>query len=88
MVGDTKMTKYKVYGIAMNRETRKPVLIKGGRKIRGETIDTEKNEIFNGKIGSKCHTVKDVEERYEAFWNDMNPHSQEIVKVVGIKKIK
>lgn len=38
---------------------------------RGEEIDTSTNEI-------------DVKKAFEAFWNDLNPHSSEIVFVQRI----
>lgn len=77
------MTKYAVYGSALDRSTRKPVKYKGKTQIRKEIIDTETNSLFKN-----CNTPAEVEKNYESFWNDLNPYSSEIVKVVGVKKIK
>jgi hypothetical protein len=68
------MVKYVVFGQAFNRQTGKPV-----GKPRQETIDSNKNEIF-----AKATTVLEVKNAYESFWNEMNPHSSEIVMVKKI----
>jgi len=72
------MAKYDVKAIAMNRRTREQI---GSSRI--ERIDTDKNVLFKGLKDSS-----DIEKRYESFWNDMNPNSSEIVKVINVKKVK
>ena len=69
--------RYRVTGRAINRTTREPA-----GKIRTEIINTSTNKLFK-----KAKSPRDVEKRYESFWNDLNPRSKEIVKVIGVKKI-
>ena len=69
--------KFKVKGIAMNRKTRKQV----GR-VRIEIINTKTNSLFKN-----IFTNKGIETKYELFWNDLNPNSKEIVKVISIVKM-
>jgi len=69
--------KFKVKGVAMNRNTRKQV-----GKIRTEIIDTETNELFYG-----IFQPLQVERKYESFWNYLNPNSKEIVKVIDVRKV-
>ena len=71
------MSKWKVKGVSMNRKTRKQV-----GDIRVEQIDTKTNSLF---IDSK--TAINIEKRYESFWNDLNPKSKEIVKVINVEKV-
>lgn len=72
------MTKYIVTGRAYNRKTHKAI-----GKQRNETINTNSNVLFkHTKTGS------DVKMRYESFWNDLDPHSKEVVKVLKIKRKK
>ena len=68
--------KFDVTGVALDRNTKKQI-----GKSRTETIDTEANVLFKGAKSSD-----DVKERYESFWNRMNPSSKEIVKVIDVKK--
>jgi len=69
--------KFKVKGIAMNRLTRNQI-----GKSRIETIDTKTNKLFFGAT-----SPIEVERRYESFWNNLNPNSQEIVKVIDVRKV-
>lgn len=52
---------------------------------RDETIDTATNVLFEG-----CSTPWEVEDRYEAFWNRLNPSwetrfpNEHKVKVVSV----
>ena len=71
------MSKYKVKARAYKRTTGTPI----GRP-RVEVIDTASNILFN-----KCFSPMMVKEAYESFWNDLNPHSEEIVKVIEVKHI-
>ncbi len=64
----------KVTAVAMNRVTRERIC-----DPREEEID-DGNELF-----IHCKTAMEVEEAYESFWNDMNPHSKEIVKVLNVE---
>ena len=73
---DAQFAKFDVKGVAIDRKTREQV-----GKIRTETIDNTSNNLFK-----HCNTNKEVESAYESFWNDLDPHSQEIVKVIGVKK--
>jgi len=68
--------KFKVKGVSMNRHTRRQV-----GKIRTETIDTKTNELFYGTA-----LPIEIERRYESFWNNLNPNSKEIVKVIDVRK--
>jgi len=66
----------KIKGQAFDRKT--------GEKIgraRWETIDTKKNELFSGV--DNLAMAKTI---FESFWNDLNPHSTEIVSCLDIKK--
>jgi hypothetical protein len=57
---------------------------------KDEIIDIQKNQLFNGKFGSwkKVESLWDIADAYQAFWNDMNKTSPEIVKVIDIKPVK
>lgn len=73
-----KMAYYKVTGIAKNRKT-------------GSYIGKSRSEIINTKTNSLFKNVKDTKEvksRYEYFWNDLNPKSEEVVKVLKVEKLK
>ena len=69
------MSKYIVTATAIDRQTRERV-----GEVRDEVIDTETNGLFGD-----ARTAHDVERIYESFWNDMNPHSLEVVKVIGVE---
>ena len=71
------MTKYKVTGVARNRITG---FQKG--KIRNEVIDTKTNSLF------PKNNIMDIKNRYESFWNDLNPNSREIVTVLKVVRVK
>lgn len=47
---------------------------------RDEEIDLDTNELFRG-----CKTWQDVKRVYEAFWNDLNPNSTEVVHVTAVR---
>lgn len=66
--------KYDVLATAMNRSTRQMV-----GPIRTERIDTRANPLFRD-----ARSPLGVERAYEAFWNDLNPTSAEIVKVLSV----
>jgi len=68
----------KIKGQAFKRNTNTKI-----GKARWVTIDTEKNELFFNV--SNLESAKQV---FENFWNNLNPHSPEIVKCIDIKKIK
>lgn len=70
--------KFAVTAVAISRSTRRRV-----GKSRVEIIDTIDNLLFK-----ECHTPKDVEEKYEAFWNDLNPNSPDTVKVVDVREVQ
>lgn len=70
--------KYIVRGQAYSRKT--------GEKVgeeRDEVIDIGKNELFAGRV----HSLGDIEKYYERFWNVLDPHSKEIVKVISIRPV-
>jgi hypothetical protein len=68
-------TKYIVTGQAYDRATNKPI-----GKQRDEEIDIASNELFKG-----VKSIGDIENKYESFWNSLNPKSKEIVKVRAVK---
>lgn len=68
--------KFAVKAAAMDRVSKRQV-----GKIRTEIIDTCKNELF-----MDVQKTYDIERKYESFWNDLNPYSEEIVKVLSVKK--
>ena len=74
----TDYAKYDVKAVAMDRISRKTL-----GKSRTERVDTKKNQLFKHARNSK-----DVESMYESFWNDLNPKSSEVVKVIGVKEVK
>lgn len=80
--------KFVVYSCALDRKTRKqiPVLDKPGGSmawIRSEVIDTMRNALFRD-----CSMPITIEMAYEAFWNELNPNSENIVKVVGVEEVQ
>lgn len=77
------MVKFEVSSTAMDKKTRRKLKIVGGRFIRKEIIDTKTNELFKG-----AKSPKDVEKIYERFWNKLDPYATEVVKVVGVKKMR
>ena len=70
--------KWNVTAVAMDRSTRQTKSLP-----RAEMIDTKENILFKG-----CKTPIQVEEVYEAFWNELNTSSDQIVKVIGLEFIK
>jgi hypothetical protein len=50
-------------------------------RARTEVINTNTNSLFRG-----AKTPSMVKARFEAFWNDLNPHSKEVVGVLSVKK--
>lgn len=69
------MTIYDVKAVAMDRKTHKRI-----GHSRTEVINTATNSLFHN-----AHTKEHVKMAYEAFWNELNPHSKEIVKVLNVK---
>ncbi len=67
--------KYNVTAVSLNRRTRQQIA-----PTRVELIDTETNSLL-----AHARKAYEVEWRYEAMWNDWNPHSAEIVKVIGVE---
>ena len=70
--------RWAVTGVALDRQTRKRV-----GKSRTEVIDSGTNPLFIG-----LDTPLAVEQKYESFWNDLNPHSREVVKVIDVREAK
>ena len=70
--------KFAVTAVAVSRKTRRRV-----GKARTEIIDTASNTFFDGVTNALA-----VEARYEAFWNDLNPNSPDIVKVVDVREVQ
>lgn len=60
---------------AFDRKTGRPV-----GAARDEVINLATNRLFKG-----CETWVDVKKAYEAFWNDLNPLSEEMVIVSAVK---
>ena len=71
------MTKYDITARAFDRETGNVV---GEERV--ERINTANNDLFKS-----METIMDVEKQYEEFWNDMNPHSKEIVFVSRVERV-
>ena len=69
--------KFKVTAVSMSRDTRRQQC-----KPRKEVVDTKTNELFRG-----CTNAIQVEQGYEAFWNELNPRSAHIVKVIDVQQI-
>jgi hypothetical protein len=79
-----QVTKFVVFAVRLDRKTREHVCgnrrcIPFGCSPRRELIDTATNPVFEGLF-----TPLEIEQRYESFWNDTNPRSREIVKVVEV----
>jgi hypothetical protein len=70
--------KWNVTAVAMDRSTRQMKALP-----RVELINTNTNILFKG-----CKTPIQVEQVYEAFWNELNLQSDEIVKVIGLEFVK
>ncbi len=66
-----------VLGQSFDRKTGKPV---GSQ--REEPINIKENPIFKG-----CKTILDIKSRYEAFWNNLNEKSKDIVFVQSIRTL-
>lgn len=47
-----------------------------------EEVDTETNELFK-----HCTDTDDVRRKYESFWNDLNPNSEDVVYVDSVEKV-
>lgn len=69
-----RATKYLVTAQSFSRATGRPTAAP-----RRELIDAWTNELFYGAA-----TVLDVKERYEAFWNHLNPRSADVVFVLRV----
>lgn len=69
--------KFAVTAVPISRNTRRRV-----GKARVEIIDTSQNEMF-----ANCDTAQSIERVYESFWNNTNPHSSDIVKVVDVREV-
>lgn len=72
------MTKYDVTARAFDRETGDVI---GEERI--ERVDTATNELLKG-----VETIMDVKKQYEEFWNDLNPHSKEVVFVLRVRMVE
>lgn len=69
--------KFAVTAVSMSRRTRRRI-----GKSRVEIIDTKENQLFWG-----LSEPEDIEKKYQAFWNDLNPQSPEIVKVLDVREV-
>lgn len=67
-----RKTKWEVTARAFDRWSGIPV---GGGEERKEVVDTS-NLLFKD-----CGFPLDVKTAYESFWNDLNPHSEQVVFV-------
>ena len=67
---------YHVKAFSMNRKTRTQTA-----EPRVEEISTHTNQLF-----THCKTAAQVEQAYESFWNDLDPTSEEIVKVMDVRR--
>lgn len=50
---------------------------------RAEIINTKTNRLFKD-----AKTARGVKSHYEAFWNDLNPNSTEVVEVLKVERVK
>lgn len=78
------LRRWNVTAMSMNRVTRQRIPVSGDGYIgneRTETVDTN-NELF-----ASCECASDVEAKYESFWNDLNPNSENIVKVLNVEEL-
>ena len=80
--------KFAVTAVPISRETRRRV-----GKARTEVVDTEKNKLFRYEDrishyeGPMTEPLQ-VEQKYESFWNDLNPQSPHIVKVIDVREVQ
>jgi recombination DNA repair RAD52 pathway protein len=77
MAYKVKAGKWRIYAQGFNKKTLRNI-----GKIRSETIDTNKNEIFRN-----AKTKNEVAKRFNAFWNS-NPNEKEAVLITKIEKVK
>lgn len=68
------MKTYEVTAQARNRSTNEIV-----SDQRTETVNTT-NTLF-----TECENPQRIKQVYESFWNDLNPHSAEIVEVLSVE---
>ena len=68
---------YNVKAVAMDRKTRRQV-----GKARVERINSTTNELFK-----RLTTPHNIKICYESFWNNLNPNSKEIVKVIDVEEV-
>jgi hypothetical protein len=64
-----------VTAVSCNRHSKRRIA-----SPRSEVIDTTTNRLFNG-----LQTRAEVRSRYESFWNDLNPRSREVVRVLDVQ---
>ncbi len=83
--------RYEIRAASLNRATRRfipvhppenpdPDFVVHSDGTRTETIDTSTNVLFH-----RCRCPHDVECVYENWWNELNPESEEIIKVIGVE---
>jgi hypothetical protein len=76
--------KFAVTGISMSRRTRRRI-----GKSRVEIVDTVTNHVFKHVTAlPTAERALRVEEAYEWFWNELNPQSPDIVKVIDVREVK
>ena len=69
-------TIYTITGQAFDRKTGKAV-----EEKRDDNID-----IANNKIFTNCTTILEIKQKYESFWNDLNPESEIVFVSKVVKK--
>ncbi|KKL90720.1 hypothetical protein LCGC14_1901860 [marine sediment metagenome] len=69
---------------AVRAKSYKRGLMAGVGTERVEIIDTGTNEIFAGVPPDPF----DIRARYEHWWNDLNPHSTDVVFVTSVDSIE
>ena len=59
-------------------------------RISGARVGVERTERVdtNNSLFESCRTILNVKQKYEAFWNDLNPNSAEVVFVVEVKRVR
>ena len=67
-----------ITGQAHNRKSGAP-----SGPARTERIDTNEEPLFLG-----CVTADDARRVFLEFWNDLNPESEDVVKVLGVRADK
>lgn len=77
------MSKYTVTAVVVDLTTIPPTI----SPVRDEVVDTAANSLF-----ADCATIRDVEHRYEDFWNYLNSEDEvhrltEKVKVLSVVRI-